>query len=270
MIWAALAAGCAVMLLAGSSSPAAQIRRLARATRQTRPVPMVWWAVTGPVLLTAVGAVFGWRALCWTGAGMIALGTIGWLIAAHRRRAAAARRAEETAVAARMLSSLLTTGQVPSAALAAAAQDCACLAPAASAAQLGGDVGEELARAATVHGQEGMGLIAAAWRLSERSGAPIAEVLAGVGERLRAERGVRAVVETELAAARSSGHIMAALPFAAVALGIAAGADPIAYLLGEAMGGVLVLAGVSLTAAGVVWIDQLAARHTRRNNTWSP
>ena len=162
-------------------------------------------------------------------------------------------------MAARVLSSLLKAGQIPSAALAEAAEDCPLLATAATAARLGGDVATELRTAAGRPGREGLALVAAAWQVSERSGAPVADVLATVAENLRRERQLGAVVETELSAARTSGHIMAALPFLALALGFAAGGNPVDFLLEGPIGQMLILVGVALTAVGVVWIDRLAA-----------
>ena len=146
--------------------------------------------------------------------------------------------AEECARAARILASLLRAGQIPTAALREAAADCPVLEPAAAAAAIGADVPRTLEAAASRPGQDGMRSVAAAWRVSERSGAPVAECLARVAENLRRQRQLQAVVEAELAAARASGRIMAALPFLAAGLGFAA--------------------GVTLTASGVLWIDRLA------------
>lgn len=205
-----------------------------------------------------IGAAFSLRVLGWVLILGVAVATVAWLVVAHRRRAAALRAAEDVAHAARVLSSLLRSGQIPTRALVEAAEDCPVLAPAASAGLLGTDVGRELNSAAGRPGQEGMTLISAAWRVSERSGAPVAEVLTTVAENLRQRRQLAVVIETELAAARSSGHIMAALPFLAIGLGYLAGADPVGLLFGEPLGQLLMFGGVVLTAGGVLWIDHLA------------
>lgn len=216
---------------------------------------LAYGLLAGAVL---IGAAFGLRVLGWAVIIGVAAGTVARLVMAHRRRAAASRAAEEVARAATVLSSLLRSGQIPTRALAEAAEDCPVLAPSAAAAQLGADVGEELRTGASLPGQEGMALISAAWRVSERSGAPVADVLATVAGNLRRRRQLGAVIETELAAARSSGHIMAALPFLAVGLGFLAGADPLGLLFGHPAGQLLVFGGVLLTAGGVLWIDRLA------------
>ena len=88
-------------------------------------------------------------------------------------------------------------------------------------------------------------------------------MLARVADNLRRQRQLDAVVATELAAARASGHIMAALPLLAVGLGLAAGVNTVDYLLREPAGQALVLAGVALTSAGVLWVDRLARTGAR-------
>lgn len=215
-----------------------------------------------PVLVPAVAALAG--AALHPPIGMLALAaaiasaTVWFLIRGHARRRRDREAVRECARAARVLSSLLLAGQIPSVALADAATDCPVLASTAAAARLGGDVGGELERCARRPGREPLMAISAAWRLSERTGAPIAEILAGVADTLRREQQVGALVEAELAAARASGHIMAALPFLAVGLGFTVGVNPIAFLTGEPLGQILAVVGVALTAAGVLWIDALS------------
>lgn len=258
MIAAACLAALSAVLLVGPPASARMGRLEAGAGEPGRSRRLPAWGVIVPVAAMGGLAVFGLRVIGWAAAAGIALGTVGWLVLAHRRRERAASAAEQCARAARLLSSLLKAGQIPTTALVEAAEDCPVLAPAAAAARLGADVGDELARAARPPGQQGMALVAAAWKVSERSGAPVADVLATVAENLRRERQLGAVVEAELAAARTSGHIMAALPFLAVGLGFLAGTNPVAYLFSDPLGQLLVLAGVSLTALGVLWIDRLA------------
>ncbi|MHA7861304.1 type II secretion system F family protein [Tessaracoccus sp. Y36] len=251
---AALVAALSAAALIG---PAPGLRRLAPRRRRL-PTRVSPWVVLGVLAVVGAAGALGFRAVGWMAVGAIAFGTSGWLVASVRRRRSASRRAGECAAAARVLSSLLRSGQIPTVALAEAARDSPVLAPAAAAAALGSDVGAELERVASVPGQGGMRSVASAWRVSERSGAPVADVLSSVSENLRRQRQLQAVIEAELAAARASGHIMAALPFLAVGLGFAAGADPLEFLFGGVIGQVLVLTAVTLTAAGVLWIDKLA------------
>lgn len=249
--------GLAVGLMIGPA-PEHSLRRLAETPptgRRARPGSLVLVALGAVVLASAAVSL---STLGWLAAGAILTVTGGWLLAGHRRRRRVALAAAETATAARVLASLLRAGQIPSRALAEAASECRVLAPAAAASRLGADPVAHLRRAAEAPGCRGMALVAAAWQLSERCGAPIADVLTQVSERLRSDRQLHSLVEAELATARTSGHIMAGLPFLAVGLGFAVGINPLAFLFGSPLGQVLVLLGVVLTAAGVVWIDALA------------
>ena len=232
-------------------------RAEARVVRAWRVAP----AASVGLGLGLVGFILlGPTGLGWAAAAGIAGGTIAWLVLerVHHRRARA--RADEVAQAARLLSSLLRSGQIPTEALREAADDYPILAPAAAASRLGIDVTGALRAGAAQPGAGGMATIAAAWQVSAASGAPVASVLQRVAEALRSERRVAQVVETELAAARASGHIMAVLPFAAVGLGVFAGVNPLEFLLGAALGQILSLVAVTLTAVGVVWIERLARR----------
>ena len=210
--------------------------------------------------LVAVAVVFGLRVAGWTLVVVIAAGTAAWVL----RRAAAERvrrnRADETTRVTVGLAMLLRAGQIPTAALAETATDCDALAPVAAVATLGGDVPAALQEVSETPGREGLARVAGAWRVAERTGAPVASVLLQVAEGLRAERELAGVVEAELAMARGSARIMAFLPLGALLLGSFVGADPLGFLLGNPLGLVLALAGVGLAAAGVVWTEKLAAR----------
>lgn len=256
VVTAAVLAGLAALLAIPTPAGGHLSRLEPTRPRRGSSRRMVWLLVA--VLSASLVPVLGMRTVGWLAVGAVAAGTIGWLVRSHRRRRAQRLASDEVARAARVLASLLRAGQLPRQGLAEAALDCPRLASAATAARLGADVPQELRRAAHEPGAEGLAAIAGAWRVAERSGAPIAEVLGEVAVRLRAERALEGVVEAELSAARASGQIMAALPFLAVVLGFAAGADPIAFLFGNPLGELLVLAGVVLTACGVVWIDRLA------------
>ena len=210
--------------------------------------------------LVAVAVVFGLRAAGWTLVVVITAGTAAWVL----RRAAAERvrrnRADETTRVTVGLAMLLRSGQIPTAALAETATDCDALAPVAAVARVGGDVPAALQEVAQTPGREGLARVAGAWRVAERTGAPVASVLLQVAEGLRAERELAGVVEAELAMARGSARIMAFLPLGALLLGSCVGADPLGFLLENPLGLLLALAGVGLAAAGVVWTEKLAVR----------
>lgn len=256
---AVVAALAAAVLLA--PAPARTLRRLRAdapgTQKRTRVLP-------GPVRALGVVCACGLALLAFPGAALwvliaaTVLGTLGFLVRGQLRRRTARAAASECARAARILSGLLTAGQIPTAALAEAATECQVFAPAAAAASLGSDVADELERCAQLPGRSALGTLAAAWRLGQRSGAPMATILNRVAGNLRSQQQLDTLIEAELAAARTSGHIMAALPALAVGLGFAVGINPLSYLVGEPLGRVLLLAGVGLTAAGVLWIDALS------------
>ena len=220
------------------------------------------------VAIAAVGAAAAALLVAprWAGwlltVGVIA-GTVLHLGAAGRRRRAQEAGAADCAAATRALAGLLRAGQLPAAALDNAAEEFPLLRPAAAAARLGTDVAGQLSRSSDAPGYEGLTMVAAAWRLSEQTGAPVAEVLGRVAEDLRGRRRVAAVVETELAAARTTGRIMGALPIAALLLGAMSGVDTMDILIGRPWGQWLVLGGAVLAAGGVLWVDRLAGRGVR-------
>lgn len=208
--------------------------------------------------LGLVTALLGVRAAGWVVAGAVMGGTALWVVRnAHNDRQ---RNREKTTVAraARTLALLMQAGQVPTGALEDAATDCPVLTSAALTGRLGGDVADALQDSGRQPGREGLKRVAAAWRVSERTGAPVAAVLARVAENLRQERHLASVVTAELASARASGRIMALLPFVAVAVGTVVGANPIAFLFGSWLGEVVFLAGTGLAAVGVVWTERIS------------
>ena len=221
-----------------------------------------WTKAVGLVVavLVVIGMMFGLAAAGWALVAAIAAGTAAWVATRARAERRWRARADETARATVGLALLLRVGQIPSAALMEVAADCPALAPVATAASLGADVPQAFREAAEQPGRGGLRRVAGAWRVAERTGAPVASVLQQVAEGLRAERELAGLVEAELAMARGSSRVMAALPLGAVLLGTLAGADPLGFLTRSPFGLVLALAGVTLAALGVVWTEKLAAR----------
>lgn len=233
------------------------LRRLHPSTIR-RPAGTLPMAVLIPVAVGLVYVLTGPRITGWVVAVAVVAGTAVWVARGSRADRRQMRERSDTARAARTLALLLQAGEIPHLALAGAASDCPVLAPAAVTDRLGGDVGAALEELGRHPGRAGLARVSAAWRVSERTGAPIALVLARVAENLRQERHLASVVAAELAAARASGRIMALLPFVAIAMGTVVGADPISFLLGSWLGEVALLAGVVLAAAGVVWTERIS------------
>jgi tight adherence protein B len=105
--------------------------------------------------------------------------------------------------------------------------------------------------------------LAAAWRLSEQTGAPLADVLDRLAVGLRQEAEVEAEVEAALAAPRATARLLAGLPLVGVALGELIGAHPVAVLVETPLGRGCALGGLVLAGAGHLWTRALVARVVR-------
>ncbi|MEO7587181.1 MAG: type II secretion system F family protein [Arachnia sp.] len=250
----------AVVVAVGQPSERGLARLQPRRRSRARGASMVPALV---VLIVILLVVVGPRPAGWAVAGAVMVATTAWVMVGARAERRLVREREHTSRAVRTMSVLLQAGQIPTRALEDAASDCSVLAPAALTGRLGGDVAAALREAGAVAGREGLTRMAAAWTVSERTGAPIAAILARVAETLRQERHLAAVVASELAAARASGRIMALLPFLAIGLGIIVGADPVGFLFGSLLGEAVFVVGTLLAALGVVWTERISRSGSR-------
>lgn len=135
----------------------------------------------------------------------------------------------------------------------------ASLGPAVAAARSGGDVESALARLGRESGLGGLTGLAACWRVGAETGTGFAAVLDRFAETLRADLAHRAEVSAQLAGARSSARLLAALPVVGMALAAGLGTNPLTFLLGTPYGLACLVAGVALDAAGLWWTRRLAA-----------
>lgn len=222
-----------------------------------------WWLAVPPLVLGLVAAsavVLGPSCAAVVLAVAIAAATAFRLVqrARRRRRVLAARRSVTDACA--VLASQLRIGRVPTEALAVAARDCPVLDRARSAAELGGDVALVWQAQSADGGCEGLADLARAWRVSSRTGAPMAAALERVTANLADDHALAATVAAELAGPRATGKIMAVLPACGLALGYALGGDPVGFLLSGTLGWACLVGGVALAATGVLWVERLARR----------
>jgi tight adherence protein B len=126
-----------------------------------------------------------------------------------------------------------------------------------AAARFGGDVPGALAAAARQPGAEGLLGLAACWRVAVDQGAGLAAGLDRLDAALRAERDQRADLRAQLAGARATAVMLAALPVLGLLLGTAMGADPLRVLLHTGAGlGCLVIGGL-FEAAGLWWAARI-------------
>jgi tight adherence protein B len=186
--------------------------------------------------------------------------TAARLAVQYRRRRSSLRARADVAHACAVLASYLRVGQVPSAALAIAAADCPVLREGHRARTLGGDVVQVWRQQARRAGHSGLLELARAWQVSTETGAPMSSTLDQVAASLAADQALTRVVNSELAAARATGKVMAVLPGCGIAIGYLLGGDPARWLLARPAGWACLMAGVLLACAGVLWVEALA-RH---------
>lgn len=197
---------------------------VAAVRRQPRPLVLTSIAGAAAVGLLAGGPVAGVMAAVYA-----ALAGRALLRRLARRQAAAARAAALDGLVA--LAADLRAGLPPVAAR-----------------QLGPGPADRLAR-----------LTAAVWRLAERTGAPAADLVERIETDARAADRSAAAAAAQAAGAQATALLLAGLPVAGVALGVAIGADPVRVLLHTPLGAACALAAVLLQCCGLLWADRLAA-----------
>ncbi|TFV60858.1 UNVERIFIED_ORG: pilus assembly protein TadB [Bacillus sp. AZ43] len=108
-----------------------------------------------------------------------------------------------------------------------------------------------------------LGRVAAAVRLSVRTGCSLAAVAAAVEDDLRARQRARQELRTATAGPRASATLLAGLPVLGLAMGSGVGADPWEVLTTTGTGQVLLVVGVALEVAGLAWTGRLVRRAAR-------
>ncbi|MFC8520207.1 type II secretion system F family protein [Streptomyces sp. NPDC057257] len=242
-----LAGGGAV----GSGPPSWRetVRKLRRVRGRLRPE---WWAVAAGLVLAVLGA-----SVVPVVAGAAGVPVLRRLRLAGEARRARERRADAVIALCGAVAGEVRAGRQPEEALLRAARDSDGLGEAQAAvlaaARFGGDVPGALAGAARQPGAEGLSGLAACWRVAVDQGAGLAAGLDRLAAALRAERDQRADLRAQLAGARSTALMLAALPAVGLLLGAALGADPLHVLLHTGAGMGCLLVGGLLEGLGVWW-----------------
>lgn len=233
------------------------------AGRRHQEVP--FWLTGG------VAAALGSGLLLYADGTLLALGLIllgaglgaSRLVTLARRRRSAARTQERVLEICEALAAELRSGQPPSRAVAHCADLWPEFAPVSGAAQLGADVPAGLRAVAAVPGAEGLSAVAAAWQVSQASGATLSTALTQVADTARQAQDTQRIVASELASAQATARLVALLPAATLIMGAGIG-DPWGFLLESPWGLACLAAGLLLTLLGLTWIEHLAGAVLRR------
>lgn len=256
LLLAGLAAAAAV-LVGWRPGPAVAHRRAGPASAPT--VGRRTAVAAGALTLGATAAVVGGvRATVWA---LLAAGVVlGGRTFLRRRREGrlAARNRERVVGLCELLAGELRAGRAPSVALAAAAREWPSVDAVRRADTLGADTVAAWRALASLPGADALGLVAAAWQVSARTGAGLADALTRVARLVRATEATRRVVASELASARATARLMAGLPLVALLLGGTTGGNPLHFLLVTPLGLGCLAGGLAFGAAGLLWIERIA------------
>lgn len=254
-VTAALALGAAVAVL-----PSSPRRRLALPVRAGRRIGR---AAGGWVVVCAATAA----AVVLPLTTVLAVAVLGTTLALrHRRRRRGRRagregRALETAID--VLVGELRAGAHPVCAFDVAADESdgpvanACRAVAARA-RLGADVAagmHSVAAASALPAQ--WHRLAVCWQLACEHGLAMSTLMRAAARDIAERQRFSAQVASAMAGARASAAILASLPILMVVLGQLIGARPLGFLLAGHVGGWLLVVGVTLMCAGLLWSDRI-------------
>uniref|UniRef100_A0A5Q5CNM1 Type II secretion system protein n=1 Tax=Mycobacterium sp. (strain JLS) TaxID=164757 RepID=A0A5Q5CNM1_MYCSJ len=211
---------------------------------------IVLWSVT------SVGVVM---------AAAVAGATAAVRIRNRRRRIRRNRESESLQSALEVLVGELRVGAHPVAAFETAAgeidgQVADSLRAVAARARLGADVAAGLhdtARKSSLASQ--WDRIAVCWQLAQTHGLSIAALMQTAQRDIAERQRFSSRVSAGMAGARATAAVLAGLPVLGIGLGQMIGADPGRLLLGGGAGGWLLLIGVTLSCAGLLWSDRITA-----------
>lgn len=196
------------------------------------------------------------------------IATCALTVRLRRMRRQRSRRGEGAAMAAALdvLIGELSVGAHPVSAFAAAGAESSgpvgCgLHAVSTRARMGADVAEGIrALAETSAVPAYWERLAVFWDLAAEHGLPMAVLMRAAHRDIVDRQRFADRMHASLAGARATAVILASLPAVGVLLGQLVGADPVGFLFGGGMGGALLVVGVTLICAGVLWADHIVDR----------
>lgn len=102
--------------------------------------------------------------------------------------------------------------------------------------------------------------VQAVWSLASSHGIPLVRLVTTARDELDHARRHRAATRAALAGPAATAAILSLLPVAGVLMGTAMGANPIAFLAGGGVGGVLLIIGTALLCCGVLAAEAIIRR----------
>ena len=128
-------------------------------------------------------------------------------------------------------------------------------------AQMGADVAEGLRLVAADSAVAAYwNRLAVFWQLAAEHGLAMSDLMRAAHRDIVDRQRFADRMRASLAGARATAAILAALPVVGVLLGQLIGAQPLRFLLGGGAGGALLVIGVGLICAGLVWADRIVDR----------
>ena len=91
------------------------------------------------------------------------------------------------------------------------------------------------------------------WLLTRRHGLAYTPLIDALVQDLAEQLEADSERSAQVAGPRMSGYVMALLPLLGLLLGAGMGADPVQVLLRSSVGNILLVIGVALTCAGLLW-----------------